>query len=88
MTNGNAPINPVMNADGTNMNPGNDTQQWIEQVQPFIGLSKREYFSAMAMQGMCANSEIQRATSVTIQGLVIEAVAYADELINELNKQP
>jgi hypothetical protein len=42
------------------------------------GLSKREYFAAMAMQGLLANPNISVVTS--------DAVLYADKLIAELNK--
>lgn len=51
------------------------------------GLTKREYFASMAMQGILSNRELQ-------MGLMRENVAYskvavdmADSLINELNKE-
>lgn len=65
------------------MTDGNDqafplpeTAQW-GRVE---GLSKREYFAAKAMQGICAKygTEFQRPTSR-------EAVLYADALIEALN---
>jgi hypothetical protein len=42
------------------------------------GLTKREYFAGLALQGILANNK-------TLNG-AIEAVEYADELIKELNK--
>ena len=42
------------------------------------GLSKREYFAAMAMQGLLANPNISCVTS--------DAVLYADKLIEALNE--
>jgi hypothetical protein len=49
------------------------------------GLSKREYFAAMAMQGVCANSSItERASYKTMAEL---SVKQADALIEALNKK-
>lgn len=48
---------------------------------PNGGLTKREYFAAMAMQGLLAESKINEAT------VAILAVDYADELIKRLNKE-
>lgn len=46
-------------------------------------LTKREYFAAMAMQGLCANSVSGRHRS--FENLTEEAVYYADNLIERLN---
>lgn len=49
------------------------------------GLTKREYFAAMAMQGICANTN-QRLGP---RELTETAVKIADHLIQQLNeKQP
>ena len=46
------------------------------------GLNKREYFAAMAMQGLCAHSgDYQRPEHLTH-----DAVMFADELLKELEK--
>ena len=45
------------------------------------GLTKREYFAAMAMQGLLANY----GSSYSVQN-TMEAVYMADALIEELNK--
>lgn len=47
------------------------------------GLTKRELFAAMAMQGMLANGLDRNAAHVN----AIYAVQHADALINELNKE-
>jgi hypothetical protein len=47
------------------------------------GLNKREYFAAMAMQGLCANSIPGKHHEFKHQAM--EAVRYADALIKELN---
>jgi hypothetical protein len=43
----------------------------------FHGLTKREYFAAMVMQGLISTNRNDAA---------VQAVKYADELIKELNK--
>ena len=50
------------------------------------GLSKREYFAAMAMKGILSNSHdnISNAASDVAEN----ALLNADALINELNKKP
>lgn len=47
----------------------------------YTGLTKREYFAAMAMQGLLANY----GSSYSVQN-TMEAVYMADALIEELNK--
>lgn len=44
------------------------------------GLTKREHFAAMAMQGMLANGVYKSDLALAVQ-----AVAYADALIEALN---
>lgn len=46
------------------------------------GLTKREYFAAMAMQGFLANTN----TNVSFCIIAKDSVAAADALIEELNK--
>ena len=45
------------------------------------GLTKREYFAAMALQGLLATN-----STTTIEYYAIDAVRIADALIDELNK--
>jgi hypothetical protein len=60
-----------------------------EPVQPeeyntnyrFNGLTKREYFAAMALQGLLATN-----STTSTEYYAIDAVRVADALINELNK--
>ena len=47
------------------------------------GLTKREYFAAMAMQGLCANGI--PGSQHGFKSLTAEAVMYADWLIDTLN---
>jgi hypothetical protein len=50
---------------------------------PNTGLTKREYFAAMAMQGIIANKD---GLDIKIERIVESAVDTADALIEELNK--
>ena len=49
----------------------------------FTGLTKREYFAVMAMQGIIANKD---GLDIKIERIVESAVDTADALIEELNK--
>ena len=58
------------------------------------GLSKREYFASMAMQGIASNSILTEAflqdAKITKEGVSVyarNAVVLADALIAELNKE-
>jgi len=52
-------------------------------IQDFnIGLTKREHFAALAMQGFCAAPNMGAGADVARL-----AVAFADELIAALNKE-
>ena len=60
------------------------------------GLNKREYFSAMALQGICAtfsgspNAERQaeKVGKTLSETMAVYAVDVADALINALNEKP
>ena len=55
-----------------------------EEYNRFVnyGLTKREYFAAMAMQGLISNSLSGRGPN----GCAQDSVRFADALIEELNK--
>ncbi len=48
------------------------------------GLTKREYFAAMAMQGILAHPNTP--SEVSFRDVTLQAVTMADVLIEELNK--
>lgn len=50
-----------------------------------MGLTKREYFAGLAMQGLTAYHDPE-LHSETAQSLALRSVALADALITELNK--
>ena len=47
----------------------------------FRGLTKREYFAGLAMQGMLANKDVINMVSIKTAERAIE---YADELLKQL----
>lgn len=51
-----------------------------------IGLSKREYFAAMAMGGLVSDCRISAGYVTGLGSMSKIAVSAADALINELNK--
>jgi hypothetical protein len=65
---------------------GNDAAYPLEIAtgQYNSGLTKREIFAAMAMQGLLAKPEEGRQFPIHIN--VAEAIEYADELIRQLSK--
>jgi len=71
-TNGNDPANPTI---GWELTAHGDLVVITDQY----GLTKREYFAAMAMQGMLSDPERYGAIAKW-------AVKFADALIEELNK--
>lgn len=73
MTNGNDPAQPISGSLLSRCGQFNEN--------PF-GLTKREYFAAMAMQGL-----INKINVHEYNDLAAYSVKAADALINELNKQ-
>lgn len=70
MIKGNEPINSIPDLN-------NHPSSWY-------GLTKREYFAAMAMQGILGNPYMKNYPKNKIAE---ESVAMADALINALNEQ-
>lgn len=63
-----------------------DGKMWPNGIYKFGGLTKRELFAAMAMQGILANPELVRVYTEEIQ-IMRSAVNEADALIAELDKE-
>jgi nitrogenase subunit NifH len=63
----------------------NEPINMVEYNNNYIstGLTKREYFAAMALQGIIANKD---GLDIKIERIVESAVDTADALIEELNK--
>jgi len=73
MTNGNDAANPCIES----INHAGVVQITTSEA----GLTKREYFAVMAMQGLLAHQFMQN-----VNDAANDAVAAADALIKELNK--
>lgn len=67
MKNGQKPINPILD--------------WNDVKADSIGLTKREYFAGLAMQGLLACSEINCLSNDICES----AVGLADELLKQLD---
>jgi len=66
----------------TNPNePITPNSEWGNQLS--FGLTKREYFSALALQGLCANPDYERMSDTLVSS---RAVGEADRLIEKLNE--
>ena len=53
----------------------------LTKIGKYDGLTKREYFAAMAMKGLCTHSGDYHP-----EHLASDAVMYADALLKELDK--
>lgn len=72
-TNGNKPAFPI-HPDWRSINDKSD-----------LGITKREYFAAIAMQGLIASGYYNN-NQEGIRGNVSKSLEYADELIKQLNE--
>jgi hypothetical protein len=79
MKNANQPAMPTIYAD-----MAQNGQREIYCAE--IGLTKREHFAAMAMQGILANSNYSAPRKAKLSGMANDAVAAADWLLAELLK--
>lgn len=84
MKNADKPINPIFNSEGaTTVHP-----DWLKADG--AGLIKREYFAAMAMQGLSSNvrwgESIGDDWDEYIKRLSSASVDAADALLSELEK--
>jgi hypothetical protein len=50
------------------------------------GLTKREYFAGLAMQGIISNHEFSRMGLESVNDIAAESVLFADALLKELEK--
>lgn len=84
-TNGNDPANPIkdvgFDAEKGNISFGVNSYDFKVNL---AGLTKREYFAAMAMQGLISNCYYGHPMTNEVHAK--EAVLLADKLIEALNK--
>jgi hypothetical protein len=82
MTQADLPINPLRGCDNSLWDASDAEYLKSRKV---IGLTKREHFAGLAMQGILANSDPQIA-SAPFENIAIEAVKLSDLLLKELLK--
>jgi hypothetical protein len=68
MKNGNKPINPILD--------------WNEVKADSIGLTKREHFAIIALQGLCAYNGTMNTHNV--DSTIKRSIELADELLKQL----
>lgn len=68
----------------TNHSAFNDTKDEYGNMRAFNDLTKREYFAAIALQGLLANIHVTTGTS--FEEIAESACYAADNLIIRLNK--
>ena len=82
MNNADKPINPIFN------NHGGITHESRIKDSSLIGLTKREYFAGLAMQGLLANCNGGMTSGgnhiFSPNGISELAVLHADELLKQL----
>lgn len=72
MKNGDKPINPCI-------------EEYTANREQYYGLTKREYFAGLAMQGMC--SKYTTDSMMGKVGICKDAVSIADELLKQLDEE-
>jgi len=86
MENGKQPINPsegyIDQCEKSGM-----TQSGNGGFMQFHGLTKREYFAGLAMQGLLASNAIYKGRTDNREALAIDAIAFADELLKQLDNE-
>jgi hypothetical protein len=88
MKNADKPINPIFDQQGF---ISHQSTLEIGNHETLHGLTKREYFAAMAMQGLLSNSnwmqEYQKEKYLMTDNVVAEvSTQYAEALLNQLEK--
>lgn len=85
MKNSDKPINPIwmtQNGDDSYIPLKEGQKTGFEKL--FTGLSKREYFAAMAMQGLLSSRGLQEALNLDKQKWEDFAIEMADRLLTSL----
>ena len=78
MKNADTPTYPIVDRDGFPTNKKFITDSFDDC---FIGLTKREYFAGLAMQGILANSSLNNLKEETVAEI---SVLCADKLLENL----
>ena len=86
MKNADKPINPIKGADDLFYNEQGES--YIKQFKPLLGLTKREFFSVLAMQGLLAlpDKGTYNSFDEAIERICELSIKFADELLKQLEK--
>ena len=96
MNNAYKPINPIKGVDDIFYNEQDES--FIKHVKPLIGLTKIEYFSVLAMQGLLANPQYWKRVYKDISTLKSDkdsiecvfahySIKIAEELLEQLENK-
>lgn len=87
MENADKPIYPIKGVDDLYYNEKDEP--YIKQVKPFLGLTKREYFAGLAMQGLISSCDWNFTTfnKDLIEATSKNAIDLADELLKQLENE-
>ena len=88
MNNADKPINPIKGVDDLFYNEQDES--YIKQLKPLLGLTKREHYAGLAMQGLIS-SFTEKASNgrwgTEIKETIKCAIDYADELLKQLENK-
>ena len=87
MKNGDKPINPLKGVDDIFFNEKEES--YIKEVKPLIGLTKREHYAGLAMQGLLALPDKGTYSSLDegIERICEFSIKFADELLKQLEEK-
>ena len=96
MKNGDKPINPLKRANNAFYDEKDES--FINRIKPLIGLTKIEYFSVLAMQGLLANPQYWKRVYKDISTLKSDkdsiecvfahySIKIAEELLEQLENK-
>lgn len=74
------------NGQGNGSTPAAPFTAKPEYQHQEIGLTKREHFAAMAMQGMSSHPEFYGTSTAFAENIARDSVKLADALLKELSK--
>lgn len=84
MKNADKPITPLHGADGTLFSSSTVDEGAIKSLGLLIGLTKREYFAGLAMQGIISTTHSSTINSQAMTSICSEAIELADQLLKQL----
>ena len=96
MKNADKPINPLKRAN--NAFYDEKDEPFISRVKPLIGLTKREHYAGLAMQGLLANPQYWKRVYKTLSSLKANkdsiecvfaqfSIKLADEILKQLEEK-